>query len=164
MRTLVRRIELGDAVLRIRLDRTALATMLLGRMISDVDANHRGDQVTIESRFSLRRRGAETKLVLADPSVRSASPDHGLRTLLVKAHDYLRQLTDGSGRGVGEVAAANMVDRSDFTRILRLAFLAPDMVDRILYGSQPVELTAQSLSRLTELPHFWADQRALFGT
>ncbi len=163
LRSLVRRIELGDAVLRIHVDRTQLATMLLGRRVSDIEFNDQGHQVTIESRFSLRRRGIETKLVLADPSARNASPDQGLRTLLVKANDYLRQLTDGSGRGIGEVAAAAKIDRSDFTRVLRLAFLAPDMVDRFLNGSQPVELTAQKLSRLTELPHSWAAQRTLLG-
>lgn len=32
-----------------------------------------------------------------------------------------------------------------------------------LNGTQQVELTAQKLSRLTELPHSWADQRALLS-
>lgn len=163
LRTLLRRIELGDAVLRIHLDRARLAAVLTERRVSDIDLDDQERQVTIESHFTLRRRGIETKLVLADSSVKNASPDDGLKALLAKAHHYLRQLTDGSGRGVSEVAAANKVDRSDFTRILRMAFLAPDMVDRILNGSQPVELSAQSLSRLAELPHSWANQRALLG-
>lgn len=58
----------------------------------------------------------------------------------------------------------HMVHRigSDLTRILRLAFLSPDIVDRILNGSQPPELTTRKLSRLAELPHSWVEQRALF--
>lgn len=117
--------------------------------------------VIIDCRFSLRRRGIEAKLVLAEPSAQRRAPDDGLVRLLVRAHDYLRQLTDGSGRGIGELAAANKVDRSDFTRILRLAFLAPDIVERIFNGSQAAQLTAQKLSRLADLPHSWAEQSAV---
>lgn len=83
--------------------------------------------------------------------------------MIARANDYLRQLTDGSGRSISDVAGANGIDRSDFSRILRLAFLAPDLVDRILNGSQPIELTAQKLSRIADLPHSWIEQRALLG-
>jgi len=44
-----------------------------------------------------------------------------------------------------------------------LAFLAPDIVEAILDGTQPVDLTAETLSRLPDLPVSWADQRALLG-
>jgi site-specific DNA recombinase len=46
-------------------------------------------------------------------------------------------------------------------RILRCAFLAPDLVEAILQGRQPPELT---LARLCHtLPFDWSEQRKEFG-
>ncbi len=44
-----------------------------------------------------------------------------------------------------------------------LAFLAPDIVEAILAGTQPVDLTAETLIKHTELPQAWAEQKALLG-
>jgi site-specific DNA recombinase len=48
------------------------------------------------------------------------------------------------------------------TRVLRLTLLAPDIVEAILDGRHPVELTAARLKRL-RLPLSWADQRRILG-
>jgi hypothetical protein len=44
---------------------------------------------------------------------------------------------------------------------LPLAFLAPDIVEAILKGRQPIELTAARLMRIRDLPLSWAEQPAL---
>ena len=49
------------------------------------------------------------------------------------------------------------------TRLLRLTFLAPDIVTRILTGRHPPELTARKLMTDTRLPLDWNEQRALLG-
>jgi hypothetical protein len=41
-------------------------------------------------------------------------------------------------------------------------FLAPDLVERILEGNQPMALTAERLKRTGELPLLWDEQRTLF--
>ena len=64
---------------------------------------------------------------------------------------------------MNDVAKANPFPASEVSRILPLAFLAPDIVGSILAGSQPVSLTAERLKRLTALPLDWADQRKLLG-
>ena len=69
----------------------------------------------------------------------------------------------------GEVASArelsrrDKVDPGDVGKALGLAFLAPDIVEAILDGRHPVELTATRLRRLTDLPACWAEQRRLLG-
>jgi len=41
----------------------------------------------------------------------------------------------------------------------RLAFLAPDIVDSIVEGRQPANLTAEAVTRRVELPLEWRSQR-----
>jgi site-specific DNA recombinase len=48
-------------------------------------------------------------------------------------------------------------------RRIRLAFLAPDIVEAILEGRQPADLNLTRLKQLGQLPLAWADQRSLLG-
>lgn len=48
-------------------------------------------------------------------------------------------------------------------RLIRLAFLAPDIVAAIVEGRQPTDLTATRLSRWKNLPLGWAEQRRDLG-
>jgi hypothetical protein len=50
-------------------------------------------------------------------------------------------------------------DVADVSRSLQLAFLAPDLVETILDGTQPVALTSEQLKR-AGLPLLWEEQRA----
>ncbi len=52
------------------------------------------------------------------------------------------------------------VHRADISRVLPLAFLSPKIVEAILIGRQPVDLTSRRLARLTDLPLPWHDQEA----
>jgi site-specific DNA recombinase len=64
---------------------------------------------------------------------------------------------------VREIAKHDGLDPSDVGRILQLAFLAPDIVEAILAGRQPLDLTAKRLKRVGTLPLGWQDQRRLLG-
>ena len=46
---------------------------------------------------------------------------------------------------------------------MALAFLAPDIVEAIRDGRQPIDLTATRLLRMSELPMSWATQRRVLG-
>jgi hypothetical protein len=46
---------------------------------------------------------------------------------------------------------------------LPLGLLAPDIVEAILDGRQPVELTVTRLKRVRDLPISWAEQRRILG-
>ncbi len=77
--------------------------------------------------------------------------------------------TDPQARDTGEAASLtdlaqrHGIDRWTVGHILPLAFLAPDIVQAILGGRQPVALTASRLMRLGDLPSSWAAQRRLLG-
>jgi DNA invertase Pin-like site-specific DNA recombinase len=160
MRTLIARIELKPGTLSISVRIASLASTLMGK--NHASQNHAAEHLQLEHPMSLRRRGSESKLVLTGAS-RTAKPDEALVNLIVRARRYLDQLTDGAGRTIGEVATLNRVDRSDVGRTLPLAFLAPPIVEAILTGSQPANLTARHLSRLPDLPLSWSRQAELLA-
>ena len=60
---------------------------------------------------------------------------------------------------IEELAAAERINPSYVSRVLRMTLLAPDIVEAILDGSQPHELTLAVLMR--SLPLGWAEQRCL---
>jgi site-specific DNA recombinase len=59
-----------------------------------------------------------------------------------------------------EIAKRDGVGKQYISRLMRLAFLAPGMLERIVTGRQPPELTAQALrtGRL-DIPVGWAAQK-----
>ena len=63
---------------------------------------------------------------------------------------------------VHDVAREEKVSSAHLYTILRLAWLAPDIIASIVNGRKPHQLTAKSLLRLTpRLPTDWAEQRKL---
>jgi len=89
--------------------------------------------------------------------------DPTLLKLLRRAHNWRRQLETGRPQSIADLAVSNSVNASYFTRVLRLAYLAPDIVKAIVSGRQPTELTANRLVRMHELPIDWPSQRQYFG-
>lgn len=90
-------------------------------------------------------------------------PDPALIDLVQRAHRYLHQLTDGSGRSLTQIAAFNWTDPSEVSRLLPLAFLSPKMVELIFTGQHPTQLSAQRLSRLAGQPYSWSEQSEILG-
>jgi len=60
---------------------------------------------------------------------------------------------------ISDIARSEGADVGDVSRSLQLAFLAPDLVEAILNGTQPVALTCERLKR-ADLPLLWKDQQA----
>ncbi len=117
----------------------------------------------IELAHTLRRRGVETKLVLTAPSQNAPAPDRSLIATVAKAHHWFRELASGNVRSIDELATLHGEDRNEVSRLLPLAHLAPDIVEAILDGTQPVGLTLERLRRLLPLPASWKEQRERLG-
>ena len=115
--------------------------------------------LTIPAR--LKRTGIEMRLVVEDGS-EPANVDPVLVRLLVRAHAIRSRLLEEPSLPLKEIAAEEGISSSYVTRLLRLAFLAPDIVTAILNGKHPPQLTANRLMDDTRLPLDWVAQRELF--
>jgi site-specific DNA recombinase len=111
---------------------------------------------------SLKRTGKEMKFVV-NGVANSAPADTTLIRLLVRGQKIAKRLFEPNCPPLEAVAQEEEITASYATRLVRLAFLAPDIVAAILAGKQPPGLTANKLMADTRLPLNWQVQRAALG-
>ena len=73
----------------------------------------------------------------------------------------MRDLRGGKYADTKEIARRFHLSDAYVRRLLRFAYLAPDIVEAIVEGRQPRSMTVKRL--LHGVPCVWADQRAAFG-
>ena len=125
-------------------------------------AAHSDDLIDLTVPTVLKRRGVEAKLIVSAAQREVVAPDESLIALLAQAHRWLDRLATGESESAREIARGGGIDASEVSRAIQLAFLAPDIVEAVLAGRQPVELTQTRLMR-GELPLEWHRQRCLLG-
>ena len=76
---------------------------------------------------------------------------------LARAWRWRRMLDEGVYASVSEIGDAENISKSYVSRILRLALLAPDIVEAILVGRSDQTLMLEQLER--PLPASWEEQR-----
>ncbi|MEQ1956269.1 recombinase family protein [Mesorhizobium sp. CN2-181] len=157
------KITLTSEVIIFQTDAAAVIDTLLpgDNAVPDALRSNSTEQLSEAIPIIVRRRGNEARIVL--PGSNSREPDQKLIDLIVTANRLLKRLTDGSARSIGELANSFAMDRSDTRRVLRLAFLAPSIVDDVFSGRQPPHLTARMLSRFEDLSFGWNEQHAQLG-
>jgi hypothetical protein len=109
-----------------------------------------------------QQRGGRKRIVTPDGTAIVPSskpqPDGTLVKALTRAWRWQRMLDDGVYASVGEIGDAENISKSYVSRIVRLALLAPDIVEGILAGSADQSLMLERLER--PLPAGWEEQRA----
>ena len=118
------------------------------------------ETVTIHVPFRILKRGGH-KAIIPPPGATTAPPrsDNTLIKALARAFRWMRMLESGEYITIAELAKGEGIAPSYMTRVLRLALLAPDLVEAILDGQQGPEVT---LARVMEgFPEEWGDQLPL---
>src|SRR5271170_1889603 len=88
----------------------------------------------------------------------------GRITSNARAHCWFEDLISGRSASMVEIGKREKVGKRYVSRIIRLAFLAPDIVGQIASGCHPPELTAESLLKdRRQLPQSWESQHRMLG-
>ena len=167
------RVTVGEENIRLTLGRNALRKALLGDSLEEVsgvdgEAQATGadtdDVLTFLIPARLKRCGLEIRLVIPAGGTRELTPrpDKTLIKALTRAHEWKERLVSGNAPSIHMLAKEDGMDERYLSRVLRLAFLAPDITEAILDGYQPAELGLDKVLR--RVPLTWADQRQLFRT
>jgi hypothetical protein len=129
-------------------------------MSNDTDAG-----LTTEIPMTFRRRGGKAVIVMPDGSRaierREALIDNAMIKLLARGHRWHRKLFDGTHASIEDLAKSENISPSFVSRILRLAYLSPTVVEAILDGKYPAQLTMKDL--MEPFPMEWDAQARHFG-
>jgi site-specific DNA recombinase len=164
LRSICRRIQVHTDKVDVTLD----LTRFICRLHAEFDRTQSPEEtcadhdVTLTIPARLRRTGMEMKLVI-DNGSDPANTDSGLIKILVRAYGIRDQLLQDSSLSPNDIAEREGVVPSYVTRVFRLAFLAPDIIEAILQGKQPPELSVRKLMDDTRLPLNWNEQRVRLG-
>ena len=117
--------------------------------------------ITVRVPLRIRRRPGRktvvTPVVDGLPAPTTTRADPALLKALARAFWYQRMLATGKYTTIGEMAAAEKLDRGYLGRLLQLTLLAPDIVEAIVEGRKQEGVT---LPRLLEpFPTEWTQQR-----
>jgi hypothetical protein len=108
--------------------------------------------------MTVRRRGVEMRLVIKGNGAPAPRADSALLKAVARARQWSEDLLAGRAQSVAEIAERERVGSRYVRRLLRLAFLAPDIVEAIAAGDQPSELTAEAMAERIDLPLLWTAQ------
>lgn len=109
----------------------------------------------------LLRSGKQVKMILGNDKNQPTALNPKLIAMAVKTRHWFDGLKSGDYRTIKEIAAEENCDKSYIGRLMSIAFLAPDILERILSGDHSATLTPERLRKACPLPLRWEDQRAL---
>lgn len=150
---IAKRIEIAPGKLHVEASAEKLVASLNVRL-ENIDQ----DTLTISASFQLRKRGVETKLILADVPT---GLDPALITNIAKANKWYGMVKDGET--FSAIAKSQNTSSDRIQKMIGLAFLAPDILRNVLNGKQPLGLTSDWCMRHA-IPSDWNAQRVLFAT
>jgi len=163
VRPLLRRVVLSPHELRIEIAPAALRTLL---RLDDADERPHSGPVILTAAMEMRCRGSQLKIVIRSGNAADeAKPDMALIKAVARAHDWFEQLATGEVRNVLDIAKEEGLTRPYVSRVMKLAFLAPELVEAILDGGQPADLTVDEITLGEAVPAQWEKQaEALSGS
>jgi len=124
--------------------------------------------VTVMVPLTIRRLGGRKQIISPDGKpIRNGGEAEGAATTrgdpalvkaLARAFRWRRMLEAGDYGTIDELAAAEKINPSYLSRLLRLTLLAPEIIEAILDGRQPEGITLPGL--MEPFPAEWEQQRA----
>ena len=113
--------------------------------------------------LTIRKRNGRPKIVPpADIAPDTGGVDPHVLRAIAKAWSWRRKLESGDAATIQDIAEAAGISDRYVGRMLRLAYLAPALLDRLLIRRVPPAMSIKDLAMAAELP--WAEQdAAVFG-
>lgn len=119
---------------------------------------------TTDIPMTFRIRGGKTVMVMPDGSRavarREATLDNAMVKVIARGFRWQRLLVDGTYATIEDMAAAEKINPSYVSRVMRLAYLSPTIVEAILDGRHPAHLTLADL--MVVFPLDWTAQERHF--
>lgn len=152
---IVEQVRVGGEGIKLRIDPAGLAEIL------ELDEQPSTGKLLLEITAIRVRKGHQLRLVVPGPEQQvneAQRHDKKLIALLAEAFSARDLVLSAPERPLYAIAAEEGRCRTRLGRLVGLSCLAPDIVQMIVEGRQPAQLTARHLSSL-DLPASWEEQR-----
>jgi len=123
-----------------------------------VDGTHGAAAMLPMTRFialRMKRRGVELRLIIGGADALPRKPDPALLKAIARAHRWFGELASGRATSLAAIASREGVTDRYIARLIRLAFLAPKIVEAT---AERGELTDLKLTPHVDLPLDWTIQ------
>ena len=119
------------------------------------------DTMTIQVPFRIIKRGGRKEMVLPEGAAQARKPDNTLVKALARAFRWKRMLESGEFASISELAEKEGIAFTYMARLMRLSLLSPELVDAVMDGHQPANITLANL--MDPFPADWKEQHALWS-
>lgn len=149
--------QLMQYVQRIALSESGIVVMLTLRSIDE----HLPDLLEREIAIAIVRNGRQVKIAIPPPATQAPAPNSSLLKLVAQAFAARTEIDRGGS--FSEVASRIGCGREYLADLLRTSYLAPSIIQAIVEGRQPANLSRKQLVQTNRIPLDWGEQEALFG-
>ncbi len=149
--------------IRLRADSVDIEVRRASLLPDTADSSAVDGVVLLRAPTARVRRGHEVRLII--PSTRTEQTierDPELVGVIVEAHAARDMMLGSPNQSIDQIATGQGRCRTHLSQMIKLSYLAPDIVKMVLEGRQPPLLNRRRLMAV-DLPLRWAEQRALLG-
>jgi len=116
------------------------------------------DTIRVFIPLTQRRRNGRPRIVPPEPAahIQCRRQDPHILRALGRAWAWRRQLESGQAMTINDIAKAEGVSDRFIGRMMRLAYLSPEVLERLLIHRQPPSVSINELVVVTYLP--WTKQ------
>ena len=160
VRLLVARVTVGPHGMAVDLRHHGLGTLTreMSRLSGKGSRCMTSDSIRVFVPLTVRHRNGRPKILPPETAMEQhlhAQDPHILK-VLGRAWAWRRRLDSGEVSTVNEIATAEKVTDRFVSRVMRLAYLSPDVLERLLLQREPPAVSVNELINATYLP--WAEQ------
>lgn len=162
LRSSIRRVIIGRETLTVEINRPVLRSQFHSVDEKPIETEDTSEPIVLTIASHLYRTGHDLRMVITDDeTTESGKRDVKLLRLIARGRRWYEQLTSGEMPSLRAIARSEGLRDTYAARIFAGSLLAPDIVESVLAGRQPVTFTVDSLR--TPPPLDWVDQRRSFG-
>ena len=154
IRSILSRVVVLGTEIQIEMNHPKLRSELLG---NDNNAPSDRDIIKLSVPLLIRRRGSEVRLILENGEPSEAKPIPSLTKAVALSRHWADGIVSGKLRNLSDLARSTGLNKRYARRLLQCAALSPALIELILEGKHPVELSVDRLTR--NLPLSWEEQR-----
>lgn len=144
---------------KILLDHKVMVQIREEQVIVGFKSEGEMEQSEVRIDAKLAKQGSELKFTIPPTNVNiKPAPNLTLQKLVAQAFAAQDLLLAGRPN-----PALSDYSRRYLGQLVRISWLAPDIIAAIMDGTQPVDLTGRKLTRANAIPLDWPSQRKMFG-